>query len=288
MKAFFNFLDGLTDDVKVFLTLLLTIVCAVLMGNNTSVLENKVTEFVSAVLFLLILVDIAIYAINLLISIFTNGVVSSLLSLLINIIPLIATIIALPFLIDWYPALDSSHVFVTLYSLFTLVASLFNGFSFDEEDEDDDDEEGIVWGLIEKVRLIAIVAVIIIFFACKTNVVFFDDSVFEIAFVATCIILAFDVILCIVDWFSTDEHNGGDIMTLCLNAILFTALIVFVIWGNDFSQALLPTLGIVAIPLTSFSEHLVFAFILYVMFDILFAIPVNILSGLVDLVSDKR
>ncbi|MBR6728307.1 MAG: hypothetical protein IKM08_08960 [Clostridia bacterium] len=283
MKLVFNLIDGLVDDIKVFCTMMMVIASTVLLSGSIDEIDNHFAMLAFLVMFGLVLIDFALYLINLLISFFKNGAVSSIISFVFNVIPVVASFIALAVLEQFLTISDESSVYIllTLYAFILLLMSVFDAFSFgNEEEEDYEDDDGIVeafWGIFEIVRVIAIVVVLFLFYAYKLGFSFATPSVLTGVTVTVGIIVAVDVVLCVVDFIASDDRNFWDYFTLVLNAILFISLIFSCFFGEAFSEILMAENFV----LDGFAEKFVFGFIVYAFLDVLMAIPINMLSGIV-------
>lgn len=288
MKRFLNVIDGLLDDIKILLTIILTIAGVAFISGIEAVNEAYLVNYVGLILFVLILIDLLLYLLNLLYSIFANGILSTLGSLIINLIPFVITFFVLVLLQTSCPTLGNFEAapFV-LYSLVLIAFSLFTSSSSDEEDEDDEDAED--WGgafkflvFYEKLRLIAVIVSICLF-------LFYElqgspsASLLIASLVISMIIMISDIVLIVVD-FRLGDGEAFDYITLVLNCVLIVGFIVFVFCGHLFSKPLLSLIGLPNIDLSSLTQKLCFGFILYVIIDILLSIPINIISGVSDIV----
>lgn len=267
-----KFIDSLIDDIRTVVTLILTIMILLAISNLDLKLLSYLPVFRN-IYYLIMGID----AILLIISIIVGIVTSRFGSVAFDVFANGAIIAGAYFLMKYINSnivdLGANYLVCILITTSFLATAISSISEFDFSDA-----LGSVEAFVESVRIIAIFSVVVLLFTNKLNIYQFNMDIVKVYTWIVIIVLAFDLILVVVDLImGLGDFSFGDFLTILLNIVVFGSFLV----GYFFSNKIIGVIGI-DITLTSFNEKIAFAFIMYFLVDLTLSIPLNAISSLFE------
>ncbi|HCT16358.1 MAG TPA: hypothetical protein DIW36_02970 [Ruminococcaceae bacterium] len=274
-----DIVDTFLDDIRVLLTYLNVILVLVLCAFPSSV-NFEVFNIFAWITFAVAIFDVILTVLYIIAGFFTDNIGGSIASLISNVIEVGVSIWFTTIILNLFelqlPLIFEIAIAVTIFCIMSLLISTITRFGFAS--------------FIENIRLILIFAILVV---GMYNIFQLDISapitqafnkLWDILVYFIAGILIVDVILCIVDLI-IGEKNFGDFVTQLLNIIVFVALVAGTYFAEEIFAAFSDIVGIGDVIVNwSFNTKLFVGFSAYVITDLTLAVPINLVSNIVDLV----
>lgn len=291
MTKIINFLDVVLEDFKVLLVLIQLCLVCLILGGNIALANTTLYYITTSVLVVITALDILFFIISVL-SIFVNPDEGpGFLDILLNLVPIIVSILLSISLYEKIMALNISNLFlntsILIYSSLTILIAI--PFSFlapsDEDDEDEDEIVSILLRFLEKIKVLAFIFVIFVFFNNQFN--FFPSLrlSYTIPTIVAGIVTLINIVIAIVDFIAGD-NEFGDYFVLVLNIIVNVVLVLSALCANVINEFLVNCGISLEIVFAGFCECFIFGFIAASLIEIVISIPINLVSNIADFLAE--